>query len=129
MAFNDIVDEQDRARLERVQRLREQIIDEVMADGKVPADKEDRAFLMEAARDLDKSIINKARIKVADKTGEGNANAAKIIADVLARHVNIQQTPRSQPVVLDPSIRLENVIEGELSLDGGDLNYDHFMSN
>jgi len=128
MALNDIIDDVDRVRLERMQSLRERIITE-LTEKDLPTDKADRMFLTETMNSLDKSIYSKAKVRVADKSGDDNKDAARIIADVLARHIVGSTTPRTQMPELDPSIRATNLVEGEMSVGIEQLDYDSFMGS
>jgi hypothetical protein len=127
MALNDIIDETDRNRLERVQALRERIITE-LTEVDIPEDPKDRALLIEAMNGLDKSIYSKAKVRVADKTGDDNKDAARIIADVLARHMAGSSVPRTTTPTLDPSITLTNPVDGETSLGMEPLDYNTLLS-
>lgn len=128
MAFNEIVEESDRLLLERVQSIRTTIINDLTVDG-IPSNKDDRAFLLETMKDVDKSIMGKAKIKVADKTGEQNANSAKMIAEILSRHSARPNQVRNQLPVLDPSIVITDLVEGETTMGIDAINYDELLQS
>lgn len=125
MAFNDIVDEVDRNRLERLQVIRETIISDLTKDG-IPSNKDDRAFLLETMKDVDKSVIGKARIKVSDKTADSLKNASALIAEVLSRHTAPEAGSRLSAPELDPDYKLDDLNIGETDADNV-LDYKGFM--
>lgn len=125
MAFNDIVDEVDRNRLERLQVVRETIINDLTKEG-IPSSKDDRAFLLETMKDMDKSVIGKARIKVSDKTADNLKNASALIAEVLSRHTAPEAGSRLSALELDPDYKLDDLNIGETDADNV-LDYKGFM--
>lgn len=125
MAFNDIVDEVDRNRLERLQVVRETIINDLTKEG-IPSSKDDRAFLLETMKDMDKSVIGKARIKVSDKTADNLKNASALIAEVLSRHTAPEAGSRLSAPELDPDYKLDDLNIGETDADNV-LDYKGFM--
>ena len=66
MSIEQFINKSDQELIDRVQTIRSQILDTVLEDG-IPGNKDDRAFLLETMKDVDKAIFTKARIKQANK--------------------------------------------------------------
>lgn len=110
MASNDIMDAEDKARIELTQNVRGQIIREMLKDGKLPKDKEDRDFLMKSLDGMDRTVLAKTKIKSDDAAAKNQAQTAKLIADVLtnfdARKTSVRRigapTLGDVPITLSP---------------------------
>ena len=78
-------DPEDGRLLNKIQRTREQIIDELVKGG-LPKDKYDREFLLQAMNSASSTIMGKAKIKSDNNAAQSQAATAKTIADVLLKY-------------------------------------------
>lgn len=117
-----------------VRNIRLDINQKLMADGKVPDDKETLSMLMENLRDIDKSALTRARIKSDEKNAQigANAEAISLVTNVLhALRGNKELPPEqvsdvvqaaSQAPVLPETLEKKDFVDGQLHI--GTINED-----
>lgn len=117
--------EEEEQQLKTTQDLRLRIITELTENG-IPEAKEDRHFLLEAMKDVDKSVYTKTRIKVSNKAVDEQKDSNKIIAELLKKHtVGASLSPGVIPV-LEAKYRVSDTVEGETAIGIETLTYDSF---
>jgi len=128
-AIDELLDLEDRARLELTLKTREIIINDMMFEGKVPEDKNGREFLIKALDGLDRTILTKAKIKSDDTATQSQRDTTKLIADVLSRlNIGGNTTVRTLPSSLPNDIKISNIVEGEVDIGVKNFTYDEFMT-
>lgn len=110
---NELMSLEDKARLELTLRTRETIIKELVVGGKIPADPNDRSFLIQALDGTDRTILARAKIKSDDSNAKSNAASANMVAEMLRRvnSNNVNFVPRVGIPAL-PAMDIE-LVEGE----------------
>lgn len=126
MSNNDIMDLEDKARLELTLRVRENAIRELTKTGKLPEDKMDRAFLVQMLDGMDRTVLTRTKIKTDDQAAKSQADSAKLIADALLRVETRRATGRVIPVETIELPAIE-VVEGETSIGVQTFKYDEIM--
>ena len=124
------IDLEDLSRLNLTQNVRRQIITEMTANGKLPEDKDDRAFLLEAMNGMDRTVLTKARIKNDEKAMQTQAQATAVIANLLTAVTASAMkgtANRNGAPVLEKDITPGVIIEGETAIGVQNLDYDTFM--
>ena len=128
MASMDLLDVEDKARLELTLRTREMIINQMVKDNKLPESEEDRNFLMKALDGMDRTVLTKTKIKVDDSAAKGQMQTAKIISDVLLRiNANNTNARRTEPVILDAPTPI--LVEGEEHIGVQTFRYSEIMGD
>jgi len=127
MATDDILDLEDKQRLELTLRTRDTIIRQLTSDG-IPKDKDDREFLMKALDGLDRTVLSKTKLKIEDKAAQGQQQTTKMIADILYRIDvnNINKKVRETSPELDSSIQADNIVKDEMHIGVQDFKYNEF---
>ena len=117
-----------------VRNIRLDINQKLMADGKVPDDKETLIMLMENLRDIDKSALTRARIKSDEKNAQAGANAETValVTNVLhslrgnkelpAQEVTDPQQAANLAPVLPVEFEKKEFVDGQLHI--GTINED-----
>jgi hypothetical protein len=127
MAANELMDLEDKARLELTQSTRERIVREMLKDGKIPEGEENRAFLLKAMDGMDRVVLAKAKIKVDDSAAKANAAGAAMVAELLRGvHSNPRQLPRTEVLEL-PAMEITTV-EGETHIGVQTFTLDQIMT-
>lgn len=132
MAATESFDLDDERRLNLTQSTRENIVSQIMKDGKIPEDKEDRQFLMAALDGLDRTTLGKARIKTDSQANKNNQETAGLVAQLLSKVVpgaiqKTQQVVQRNAPVLDGQYEILTV-SGETDIGSEELTYDTFMA-
>ena len=110
---------------------RKDLADHLTSHG-APKNKEDQQVLLATLDGLDRSALGRLKIKADEKANAGMAGSAALIAKVLSEigNRNIYQFEgdftREVPV-LDSSIPVPDVVEGELETNPQQTNYEEFM--
>ena len=127
---NDLMDLDDKRRLELTLSTRENIIKKMMPNGGLPGNAEDRDFLMKAMDGLDRTILAKTRLKVDDQAAKSQADISALVGNVLARiDVNKMAVPipgTRQSLAMD--IKVETV-PGETDLGTHPFDTEVFMDD
>lgn len=124
----DLLNEQDKLRLEKTQSVRERFIDMLVKEG-VPEDKEDKIFLAKLLDGSDKAILNKSKIISEDNTNKSGQESAILIAEILSKHIVEAPAARTDVPEMSSDIQVDDLVTGELDQGVSDLNYDKFMSS
>lgn len=83
--MSEIMSVEDQARIELTLQTRERIVRSLTKDNSIPADTNDRAFLLSALDGLDRTILSRAKIKSDDTNAKSEAEMAKTMASLLMR--------------------------------------------
>jgi hypothetical protein len=98
--------------LEKTNRIREQIVDDLIVDG-LPKTEEDRSFLMESLNGLDRQIISKARIKNDEKSN----NTASLISQILLKTSRTVMSNTHTTIPELPSeLELSEIVPGAMDI-------------
>lgn len=128
-----LFNQEDVARLDRSQSVRMMIIDTMTDGGKLPEDKSDRAFLLEALNGMDRTTLSRAKLKVESTSAQSAAATVQIVGEILSRvssnkiHVIEGQARREIPA-LPIDITVENPVEGETMIGVETMTYDSFLA-
>lgn len=125
MSVNELYNEPDIVRLEDTQQLRLRIVKELTKDG-IPDNKDDRHFLLEAMKDIDKSVYTKTRIKVSNKAADEQKSSNAIIAELLKRHTVTPSNVVGVIPVLDAHHRVTDSVDGETTIGVENLIHESF---
>lgn len=112
-------------------RKREEIVNKLTADNKLPDEKSDKVMLMSALDGIDRTILTRSRIKADTKIADSNAQATALIANILnnvsAKNVKSLDANRTIPVL---TIENEGIvfIEGEKDTGTQNCDFDTFMA-
>lgn len=127
MASQELMDMQDRARLELTLSTREAIIREMFKDNKLPADKEDRDFLMKALDGMDRTILSRAKIKSDDTAQQTQAAQARLISELLLRATPTPGKSRTEDLkVIDATVA--DMADGETDIGVRTFTFAEIMS-
>lgn len=121
------MDIQDQALLNLTLKTRETIVKELTKNG-LPADQENRDFLMKAMDGLDRAVIAKTKLKIEDKAAQNQANTARLISDILKRSQSRNTLVRNDSPILDDVYTVEDKIHGEDAIGVSTLTYDEFVN-
>ncbi len=127
MALDELLGEDDSRRLELTQRIREKYITEMEEEGR-PEKTSELVFLIQLLDGMDKSVLNKSKIKIEDQANKSESATAQLIADVLFKHRVTTNVKRDVTPELPNDLPAPDVVEGELEQGISDLNYDKFTS-
>lgn len=127
MAEQDLMELEDKARINLTLSVRERIIRGLTADNKLPENEEDRNFLMKALDGMDRTVLTKTKIKADDAIAKGQQASAKVVADVLLRMSSNKQTVRNEPLVLE-GVPDFVPVEGETHIGVKTFKYDDIMN-
>lgn len=119
--------ETDDDRLEFTQHIRMMAISALTAGGKVSADKDTISSLSKIIDGIDKQVINKKRLVVADKAAENDSKVALLLEEISTQFVRgeqdigklYQDKPKRDDKVfsMDMSKRFNDIDDQELELD------------
>lgn len=128
MAEQNVLDLEEARLINKGLKIREQIVDALFVDNKIPSSEEDRELLMRAIEGSDRTILGKAKLKV-DKDNNGSAQeVAKVMASILSKVTVKNAQGDKQPPELPKDIRVTDVIEGEKNIGVENLSYDDIMN-
>jgi hypothetical protein len=125
--MSELLELEDKARLELSLSTREKIIRTLMEDG-LPRDRSDKEFLISALDGLDRTVLAKAKLKNDDANQQKQRETAQLIANVLTRVNQSGTSARTELPVLDATIQLDNVVPGELDIGYQELTYEDIMN-
>lgn len=120
-----LFNEDEELQLKDTQSLRLRIVNELTKDG-IPATKDDRNFLLETMKDIDKSVYTRTRIKVSNKAVDEQKDSNKIIAELLKRHTVGAELGSGIIPILETKHQVSDVVEGETMIGLETLTYDSF---
>lgn len=102
---SELMSIEDQARLELTLSTRGKIIQQLTKNGSaIPESNEDRDLLMKALDGMDRTVLTKAKIKSDDSSSKSQAEASKMIAQLLLQSNNQVIKKRDQPVILEADI-------------------------
>lgn len=110
-------------------KTREDIVNKLLLEGKLPEDKSDKVMLMAALDGIDRNVLARAKIKADTKVADSNAQATSLIAAVLGavstKNVKVLDSNHSIPVL---TIDVETVfVDGEKDTGTQHETFDNFM--
>lgn len=116
---DEIIIDEDEARINRNQVVRDGFITHLTPDGGFPSIKEDRELLLRLLNDSDRSVYTKRKIKVEESKGATDAAAANMVGRFLmeltpGRMARDKATPR-QLSLPDDSV-LPETVPGEMDI-------------
>ena len=126
MAIEELLDADDARRLELTQTIREKYINEMDGRG-IPEKTGELVFLVQLLDGMDKSVLNKSKIKIEDQANKTESSTAKLIADVLLKHKVSQSIERDATPELPSDLPTPIVVAGELDQTSSELNYQMFV--
>lgn len=124
-----LFDYDDQRRLNLTQSVRERVVTEMLKDGKLPEDEENRAFLFKALDGLDRQTLGKASIRSKDKANDASKNVSDIITQLLLK-TTVPNTANSARVEIPalPASFVVTPVPGEMDGAGGEeVTYDSFV--
>lgn len=80
---DDVFSDEDLQTLRDIRNLRKQLITNLTPNGKIPDDKSDKTMLIQLMAGVDSEIAMRARVKVAAKTEENNANLTALVGQAM----------------------------------------------
>jgi uncharacterized membrane protein YcgQ (UPF0703/DUF1980 family) len=122
---NELMSLEDQARLELSLKTRELIIKDLTKGGKLPEDTSSRTFLVAALDGLDRTVLSKAKLKSDDSAQKTQAEASKMIAQLLT-HVDSRPKVRrtTDDLVLDMEV---TPLPGETDIGVKSFTYSEMM--
>lgn len=127
MSNAQLFDVDEQQQLFDTQDLRLRIVKELTKDG-IPESKDDRNFLLETMKDIDKSVYTKTRIKVSSKAVDEQKDSNRIIAELLKKHTVTPQVAINVVPTLDKEYRVTDPVQGETLIGLESLSYETFIT-
>jgi hypothetical protein len=125
---NDVIEQEDKARLNLTLSVRERIIRNLTDDGKLPSSMDDRAFLLQALDGMDRTVLSKSKIKADDKNNKSQQENAKMIAGILSRiPLKNTQSDFTRSIELPKEVTVNDPVPGEKDIGNQVLNYETFI--
>lgn len=116
--------------LSQTQTIRKSMVTKLMQSGQVPEDLNSQRMLLEVVNSMDKSTIQKAKIKSEDKSNQSKEVKAKLVAQFLLEARKKQQAlPVVDSAELPQSVPAPELVPGETDIGTQDLNYDVFFKD
>lgn len=126
---NDVLELEDKARLNLTLGVRERIIKSLTDEGKLPTSMDDRAFLLQALDGMDRTVLAKTKIKNDDKNSKSQQENARTIANILSKiPIKNTQVAVDRLTELPEGITVTDPIPGEKDIGTQVLNYETFIS-
>lgn len=121
-------DTTDLSLLTKTQAIRDQMVTNLMRAGKVPDDLLAQKMLLDVVNSMDKSTLQKAKIKAEDKSNQNKEARAKAVSELL---LEARKRRQSLPVVdaaeLPESVPAPALVPGETDIGIQQLTYDTFF--
>lgn len=127
MASQELMDMQDKARLELTLSTRESIIKGLFKDNRIPIEQEDRDLLMKALDGMDRTILSRAKIKSDDSAQQTQAAQVALIAQLLIRATPTPGKVRTEDLEVIDGV-VADVTEGETSIGVQTFTYAQIMN-
>jgi len=128
MAEQNVLDLEEARLINKGLKIREQIVDALFVDNKIPSSEEDRELLMRAIEGSDRTILGKAKLKVDKDNSNNSQEVAKVMASILSKVTVKNAQKDKQPPELPKDIKVTDVIDGEKTIGVENLNYDDIMN-
>ena len=116
----------DRRLLEKTLFIQEKIIDGMMTDG-LPATEEDRTFLLAALNGAQKTLLGKAKIKVAETSADVQRKQLDTVAMILRRTAVSKEAVRTTSPDLPHEYLPKDILPGEMEIGQVALDMDEIM--
>lgn len=127
MAEQNVLDLEEARLINKGLKIREQIVDALFVDNKIPQSEEDRELLMRAIEGSDRTILGKAKLKV-DKDNTNSAQeVAKVMAGILSKVTVKNAQQDKQAPELPKDVKVNDLVEGEKTIGVENLNYNDIM--
>ena len=91
---DDILNIEEQRVINLTQNVRERLVNSMIVNGQMPDDNEDRSVLLMALRDLDKTTLTTAKLRIDNKQADGLASAADIVGKLLSQTTLRKNEPR-----------------------------------
>lgn len=126
MAEPDILDLEDKARLEFTLNTRKALIDKLIGKTcEVPENSADKALLVSALDGIDRTVLAKTKIKSDERSAKGQQQTAQMISELLLRVHHTTSGPRVEPLA-ENDYKLDDLVAGETDIGEQALNYETF---
>ena len=120
----DLVDQQ---RLELTMSARESIIKELTNKGVVPSSTDDRMMLMAALDGLDRTVVQKSKLKIDAAGNDALSQSSDIIANLIMKRSTVLNTrSRDSDPILGDAYTVDNRVIGETDIGHTPVDYDTF---
>ena len=130
MTTQSSFDSEDIDILKRTQVIRNSLVTKLMRSGQVPDDINQQRMLLDVVNSMDKSTLQKAKVKAEDKSNENKEAKAKAVAQFLLEARKRQQTlPVVESAELPQSVPAPELVPGETDIGTQDLTYDTFFKD
>lgn len=112
---------------------RKQIVNDLMKDGKIPADQQDAKHLITVLADMDKAALGRKRIKVEERQNNNQEQMAGVVAMLLQRASG--SAPYRAPIPVErtiPTLGAEIpdpvLVDGETATTATQQDYETFVA-
>jgi hypothetical protein len=126
MASEDLLDIDDKRRLELGLSLRETMIRNLTKEGALPSNPKDRYFLLKVMETMDTTILSKAKLKSDDNGQRLQESIAKSLSEILTKtSIAVPNSQRETPFV-SHDYKVNDMVPGETDQGTSTLNYETF---
>lgn len=130
MTTQSSFDNEDIDILKRTQVIRNSMVTKLMRSGQVPDDIHQQRMLLDVVNSMDKSTLQKAKVKAEDKSNESKEARAKAVAQFLLEARKKQQAlPVVDSAELPQSVPAPELVPGETDIGMQDLSYETFFKD
>lgn len=127
MASEDLMDLDDKRRLELGLSLREQMIRDLTKEGALPSNPKDRYFLIKIMETMDVTILSKAKLKSDDNGQRLQESIAKSLSEIITKTTaSVPNSQRETPTV-SSDYKVTDMVPGETDQNGSELSYETFV--
>jgi hypothetical protein len=114
------------------QSKRRKIVDKLTDAGKIPDDKTEASLLISALDGMDRAALTQKRIKSDEKSAQGMAGAASVIAKLLTQVGSNNKSNHISDDITPPTIGKEvpdpQLVPGEAEFTPGQMDFDTFTA-
>ena len=126
MSDIEILDPEDKGRLEFTLATRKTIIDKLLGkDFNIPESSADKALLISALDGLDRTVLAKTKIKSDERSAKGQQQNAQLVAELLLRVRHDRVGTRTEPLA-EVDYELNDLVPGETDVGEQNLNFETF---
>jgi hypothetical protein len=119
------------------QNVRKNIVADLTKGKAFPENKGQQILLMQALDGMDRAALTSKRIKSDEKTSQGVAGAAGIIAQMLSQMGGMVHMPKPvdgeivnvEPKMLTEEIPEPQLVPGEIEINAGQMDYNSFVTS
>lgn len=116
--------------LNKTQSIRQSMVTKLMKAGQVPDDINSQRMLLEVVNSMDKSTMQKAKIKSEDKSNQNKEARAKVVAQLLLEaRKRRQELPVLNKAELPESVPAPALVPGETDIGVQQLTYETFFAD